>query len=81
MIDEATYETVSSTLVVDTGFWLFAKKRMLPAGVVTSIDAGRPQLRSCTSCTEDQVESVPVCDKQRSTRRLPVRRPSAISAV
>ena len=37
-VDEATYETDASTLVVDTGFWIFGKKRMIPAGVVESID-------------------------------------------
>ncbi len=37
-IDEATYETGGSYLVVDTGFWIFGKKRMLPAGVVERVD-------------------------------------------
>nr|MBA3380786.1 PRC-barrel domain containing protein [Actinomycetota bacterium] len=37
-IDEATYETGSSYVVVDTGPWIFGKKVMLPAGVVKSID-------------------------------------------
>ena len=25
-------------LVVDTGFWIFGKKRLIPAGVVTHVD-------------------------------------------
>ena len=29
-VDEATYEDASSCLVVDTGFWIFGKKRMIP---------------------------------------------------
>jgi hypothetical protein len=37
-IDEATYEVGASYLVVDTGFWIFGKKRMIPAGVITRID-------------------------------------------
>ena len=31
-IDEATYEVGRSYIVVDTGFWIFGKKRMIPAG-------------------------------------------------
>ena len=37
-VDEATYETGRSYLVVDTGPWIFGKKVMLPAGVVQGID-------------------------------------------
>src|SRR5436853_5100587 len=33
-IDEATMKEDAACLVVDTGFWIFGKKRMLPAGVV-----------------------------------------------
>src|SRR4029453_79379 len=33
-IDEATYDTSQSYIVVDTGPWIFAKKVMLPAGVI-----------------------------------------------
>ena len=38
-IDEATMAEGSTCLVVDTGFWIFGKKRMIPAGVVRAIDA------------------------------------------
>ena len=37
-VDEATYENQKGCLVVDTGFWIFGKKRLLPAGVVTALD-------------------------------------------
>jgi hypothetical protein len=38
-IDEATYDTGSSYLIVDTGSWLrVGKKVMLPAGVVLRVD-------------------------------------------
>ena len=37
-VDEATYDTGRSYLVVDTGPWIFGKKVMLPAGVVRDID-------------------------------------------
>ena len=31
-LDAATYDVGGSYIVVDTGFWIFGKKRMLPAG-------------------------------------------------
>ena len=37
-VDEATYETSRSYIVVDTGPWIFGKKVLLPAGVVERID-------------------------------------------
>ena len=37
-VDDATYDVGSSYLVVDTGPWIFGKKVMLPAGVITTVD-------------------------------------------
>jgi hypothetical protein len=37
-IDEATYEALASFIVVDTGFWIFGKKRLIPGGVVERVD-------------------------------------------
>ena len=37
-IDEATYDTSRSYIVVDTGPWIFGKKVMLPAGVIYRVD-------------------------------------------
>ncbi|MGH3056848.1 MAG: PRC-barrel domain containing protein, partial [Gaiellaceae bacterium] len=37
-VDEATYETARSYVVVDTGPWIFGKKVMLPAGVLQRVD-------------------------------------------
>ena len=37
-IDEASTDAGRRYLVVDTGFWIFGKKRMIPAGVVTRVD-------------------------------------------
>ena len=37
-VDEATYETRRSYVVVDTGPWIFGKKVMLPAGVIQKVD-------------------------------------------
>jgi hypothetical protein len=37
-VDEATFDTDASSLVVDTGPWIFGKRVMLPAGVIRSVD-------------------------------------------
>ena len=37
-IDEASTQTSAQWLVVDTGFWIFGKKRLIPAGAVTGVD-------------------------------------------
>jgi hypothetical protein len=37
-IDEATYATSASYIVVDTGPWIFGKKVLLPAGIVQRVD-------------------------------------------
>ena len=42
-IDKASTETDRYYLVVDTGFWIFGKKRLIPAGVVSTRRPRRPQ--------------------------------------
>lgn len=37
-IDEASTEAARRWLVVDTGFWIFGKKRLIPAGAVAGVD-------------------------------------------
>jgi hypothetical protein len=37
-IDDATNDVGASYIVVDTGPWIFGKKVMLPAGVISDID-------------------------------------------
>lgn len=62
-IDEATYETSASCLVVDTGFWIFGKKRMIPAGVVRRID---PDARTVhVAMTKDEIKGAPDFDPDR----------------
>lgn len=39
-VDEATYDTDRSYIVVDTDPWVLGKKVMLPAGVVERVDLG-----------------------------------------
>jgi hypothetical protein len=62
-IDEATFETGGSFLVVDTGPWIFGKKVMLPAGVVSRID--HDDRRIFIDRTQDQVKGAPEFDESR----------------
>ena len=59
-VDEATYETGRSFLVVDTGPWIFGKKVMLPAGVVRSVD--ETDERIFVNRTKDQIKDSPEYD-------------------
>jgi len=59
-VDEATYETGRSFLVVDTGPWIFGKKVMLPAGVIRSID--ETDERIFVNRTKDQIKNSPEYD-------------------
>jgi hypothetical protein len=62
-IDEATNDAGSRCLVVDTGFWIFGKKRMIPAGVVQSIDADDKRVH--VSMTKEQIKDAPDYDPDR----------------
>jgi hypothetical protein len=62
-IDEATYETSASSVVVDTGFWIFGKKRMIPAGVVQTVDWDDHTV--FVSMTKDQIKNAPDYDPDR----------------
>lgn len=59
-IDEATYEAGRSAIVVDTGFWIFGKKRVLPAGVIDRIDMDERKV--FVNRTKDQIKSAPDWD-------------------
>ena len=37
-IDAHSFEADDSHIVVDTGFWIFDKRRLIPAGAVTAVD-------------------------------------------
>jgi hypothetical protein len=62
-VDEATYEESSSCLVVDTGFWIFGKKRMIPAGVVQRVDPD--QKKVYVNMTKDQIKDAPDYEPDR----------------
>jgi len=66
-IDEATNEAGSAYLVVDTGFWIFGKKRMIPAGVVERIDD--TDRKVFVSMTKDQIKSAPDFEDVHRTDR------------
>ena len=68
-IDEATYDAGSAFLVVDTGFWIFGKKRLIPAGVVDSLDA--TDRKVFVRMTKDEIKSAPDFEEQhRADREL-----------
>jgi hypothetical protein len=53
-IDEATTQTGRQYVVVDTGFWIFGKKRLIPAGMVTRVDHAEEKVH--VSMTKDQIK-------------------------
>ena len=59
-VDEATYDTGRSYLVVDTGPWIFGKKVMLPAGVVRDIDEAEETV--FVDRTKDEIKHAPEYD-------------------
>ena len=59
-IDEATNDTSASYIVVDTGPWIFGKKRLVPAGAILDVDHG--DNRVMVSMTKDQIKSAPDYD-------------------
>jgi hypothetical protein len=60
-IDEATYETSGSYIVVDTGPWIFGKKVLLPAGVVQRIDLDSETV--FVNRTKDEIKNAPEFDE------------------
>ena len=59
-IDDATLETDSGHIVVDTGPWIFGKKVMLPAGVIKSVD--HADERVFVNRTKDEIKNAPEFD-------------------
>jgi hypothetical protein len=60
-VDECTYETSRSYLVVDTGPWIFGKKVLLPAGVVQRIDMDSETV--FVNLTKDDIKNAPEFDE------------------
>jgi hypothetical protein len=60
-VDEATYEASGSFVVVDTGPWIFGKRVMIPAGMVTRIDLDAKTVD--IGLTKDEIKHAPTFDK------------------
>jgi hypothetical protein len=60
-IDEASNEAAGAYLVVDTGFWIFGKKRLIPAGVVSRVDHESKKVH--VNMTKEQIKSAPDYDR------------------
>ncbi|GGM55715.1 PRC-barrel domain-containing protein [Dactylosporangium sucinum] len=61
-IDEATHETGSACLVVDTGPWIFGRKVLLPAGTVRQVDHGERKVY--VDRTKEQIKESPEYDER-----------------
>ena len=59
-VDNATTETSRQYVVVDTGFWIFGKKRLIPAGMATRVDDADRKVY--VSMTKDQIKQAPDYD-------------------
>jgi hypothetical protein len=62
-VDEATYDTGSSYIVVDTGPWIFGKKVMLPAGSIHRVDVDDE--RVFVDRTKEEIKGAPEFDPDR----------------
>jgi ribosomal 30S subunit maturation factor RimM len=60
-VDELSTETSRQYLVVDTGFWIFGKKRLIPAGVVQRID--HKDRKVYVGMTKEQIKQAPDYDE------------------
>jgi hypothetical protein len=61
-IDQATYDASEAYVVVDTGFWIFGKKRLIPAGAIVSVDPDSKTVQ--VDMTKDQIKSAPDYDSE-----------------
>ncbi len=62
-ISESTAEPGSARIVVETGFWIFGKKRMIPAGAVTRVDHDERVVH--VNLTKEQVKAAPDFEEER----------------
>jgi PRC-barrel domain len=59
-VDDATDESGSAGLVVDTGPWIFGRKVLLPAGVIERVDPDEKKVY--VDRTKDQIKDAPEFD-------------------
>jgi hypothetical protein len=62
-IDEATYATSQSYIVVDTGPWILGKKVLLPAGVIHRVDLDTETVY--VNRSKDEIRNAPELDESR----------------
>src|SRR5687768_15227921 len=62
-VDEATDESGTSSIVVDTGTWVFGRKVLLPAGVIDRVDLDEEKVY--VSRTKDEIKNAPEYDESR----------------
>jgi len=62
-VDDATYDTGQSFIVVDTGPWIFGKKVMLPAGVVRDVDLDTETV--FVNRDKEQIKNAPEFDEKK----------------
>ena len=62
-VDDATNDVGGSFIVVDTGPWIFGKKVMLPAGVVSRVDLDTETV--FVNRTKDQIKNAPEYDEDK----------------
>ena len=60
-VDEASHEVGSSSIVVDTGPWIFGKKVLLPAGVIERVD--RDDDTVFVALNKEQIKNAPEFDE------------------
>ncbi|MFP5488184.1 MAG: PRC-barrel domain-containing protein [Acidimicrobiia bacterium] len=56
-VDEASHDVGAAHLVVDTGFWIFGKKRIIPARAIKQINAETETV--FVDMTKDEVKGAP----------------------
>ncbi len=66
-IDESSNVAGSAYIVVDTGFWIFGKKRLVPAGVIDRVD--RQNEKVFLRLTKEQVKNAPDFKETDLSRR------------
>lgn len=52
-----------SYIVVDTGFWIFEKKRMIPAGAINTIDSDNKRIH--VRLTKDEIRDAPDYEQEQ----------------
>jgi hypothetical protein len=62
-VDEGSNDVRASYIVVDTGPWIFGKKVMLPAGVISRLDSEEEKIY--VNRTKEQIKNSPEFDADR----------------